>query len=103
EKEIIFNDGFKVLESLQKKIKLSDHQLKRIKRFLVDETGLIFGLRFYKDKFYFLIKRGEGKLAYLVTKNTSNYTTQDILNDYLANVLRTSLSILSEAKRKEEI
>ncbi len=103
EKEITFTSNLKILASLKQKLKLTEHQLKRIKRFLSDETGLIFGLRFVKERFYFLIKRGNGKLSYLVAKNISNYTSKEILSDYLANVLRTSLSILHESKRREEI
>lgn len=103
EKEIEFNSGFRVLSSLQKKLKLTDRQIKRIKRFLVDETGLVFGLRFIGEKFYFLVKAGDGRLKYLVARNTSHYKINDILSDYLSNVLKTSLSILAESKRREEI
>jgi diguanylate cyclase (GGDEF)-like protein len=103
EKEIHFASNFKTLASLQQKLKLTEHQLKRIKRFLSDETGLIFGLRFFKGRFYFLIKRGNGQLTYLVAKNVSEYPIKEILSDYLSNVLRTSLSILTESKRREEI
>ncbi|HXH30487.1 MAG TPA: diguanylate cyclase [Bacteriovoracaceae bacterium] len=103
EREIIFSSTQKTLSSLKRKLKLSDHQLKRIMRFLSDETGLIFGLRFVRDHFYFLVKKGDGKLSYLVAKNVSNYTIKDILSDYLSNVLRTSLSILSETGKREEI
>ncbi len=103
EKEISFASGKKILPSLKKKLKLSDHQLKRIDRFLNDQTGLIFGLRFVGDHFYFLVKKGDGKISYLVARNTSNYTIKDILSDYLSNVLRTSLSILTETGKREEI
>jgi diguanylate cyclase len=103
EKDFQFSSSLQILTSLKKKLKLTDHQLKRIKRFLSDETGLIFGLRFTKGRFYFLVKRGDGKLSYLVAKNTSEYSTKDILSDYLSNVLKTSLSILAESKRREEI
>lgn len=103
EKQIHFTSSLKTLTSLQTKLKLKEHQLKRIKRFLSDETGLIFGLRFFKDRFYFLIKQGDGRLTYLVAKNISNYPIKEILSDYLSNVLRTSLSILTESKKREEI
>lgn len=103
EKEIDFNSDSKILDSLKEKLKLTDRQLKRIKQFLPDETGLIFGLRFAKDRFYFLVKRGERKLSYLVVKNISQYSIRDVLNDYLSNVLRTSLSILTDAKKRDEI
>lgn len=103
EKEIRFSSNIKILTSLQQKLKLSEHQLKRIKRFLSDETGLVFGLRFVDDRFYFLVKRGEGQLSYLVAKNISEYSIKEILSDYLSNVLKTSLSILSESRRREEM
>ena len=103
EKELRFASNDKLLSSLQKKLKISDKSLKRIKRFLRDETGLIFGLRFHQDKFYFLLKNGDGTLSYLVIQNTSEYEVKDIFSDYLSNVLRTSLSILAESKKKDEI
>lgn len=103
EKDLEFSDNEKMISSLQQKLKLKEHQSKRIKRFLADETGLIFGLRFARDRFYFLIKRGTGKLSYLVVKNTSEYNLKDILNEYLSNVLKTSLSILHDSKRREEM
>lgn len=103
EKEISFSSSSKTLSSLKDKLKLTDHQQKRIKRFLADETGLIFGLRFVKERFYFLIKRGDGNLSYLVARNISEYPIKEILSDYLSNVLKTSLSIMNESKRREEI
>ena len=103
EKDIQFNSNIKLLNSLQQKLKLTERQLKRIKRFLSDETGLIFGLRFVNDRFYFLVKRGDGTLSYLVAKNISQYSSREILSDYLSNVLRTSLSILTQSKKSEEI
>jgi diguanylate cyclase (GGDEF)-like protein len=103
EKKMEFSSKARTLNSLKKKLKLSERQTKRIKRFLTDDTGLIFGLRFYNDRFYFLIKDGEGALSYLVAKNVSNYDIKDILSDYLSNVIKTSLSILTESKRREEI
>lgn len=103
EKEIQFTSNIKLLNSLQQKLKLTERQLKRIKRFLSDETGLIFGLRFVKERFYFLVKRGDGTLSYLVAKNISQYSSREILGDYLSNVLRTSLSILTHSKKSEEI
>lgn len=103
EKELDFSASEKILISLQKKLKLSEQQMKRINRFLSDSTGLIFGLRFIDDRFYFLIKRGDGKLSYLVARNTSQYSIKDILSDYLSNILRTTLSILTESKTREEM
>ena len=103
EKEIQFTSNDKLLSSLPEKLKFTEHQLKRIKVFLIDETGLIFGLRYVRDRFYFIIKRGDGKLSYLVAKNTSEYPVKELLSDYLSNVLKTSLSILTESRRREEI
>lgn len=103
EKENHFSVNDKTIASLQEKLKLTDHQMKRIKRFLSDDTGLIFGLRFVKDRFYFLVKRGDGRLSYLVAKNTSEYHIKDILSDYLSNVLKTSLSILIESKKRDQM
>jgi diguanylate cyclase (GGDEF)-like protein len=103
EKEIHFFSSDKTLSRLQVKLRLSDHQLKRIKRFLSDDTGLIFGLRFVRDRFYFIVKRGDGRLSYLVTKNISQYNIKDILSDYLANVLKTSVTILTDSKKRDQI
>lgn len=103
EKEIDFSATEKTLHSLARKLKLSERQVKRIKRFLSDETGIIFGLRFIGERFYFLIKRGDGKISYLVAKNVSQYPIKEVLSDYLSNILKTTLSILSESKTREEI
>jgi diguanylate cyclase (GGDEF)-like protein len=103
EKELSFTSNNKLLTSLKQKLKLSERQIKRIKRFMDDESGLIFGLRFVKERFYFLVKRGDGTLSYLVAKNTSQYPIREILSDYLSNVLKTSLSILHESKKREAI
>lgn len=102
-KESIFraNDG--TLSSLGRKLKLSPHQTKRILRFLNDDVGLVFGLRFIKDEFHFLIKRGQGRFSYLVARNSSRYSGKEILNSYLSNVLRTTLSILNETSQRERI
>ena len=88
---------------LQKTFKLNDHQHRRIIRFINDPSGLIFGLRFYKNKFHFLVKTGGGNFSYLVARNISDFKIHDILSDYLSNVLKTSLSILSESKRVDQI
>jgi diguanylate cyclase (GGDEF)-like protein len=102
-KEIIYNLKIENLNSLKKKLKLSDHQTKRIKRFLSDDTGLIFGLRFIKNNFFFLLKKGKGKVSYVVATNHSNFLLKDILSPYLSNLLKTTLVILQESKRKEAI
>jgi diguanylate cyclase (GGDEF)-like protein len=103
EKDIHFSASPKTIERLRVKLKLTDQQAKRINRFLADDTGLIFGLRFMKERFYFLVKHGDGKLSYLVAKNVSQYDIKDILSEYLSNVQKTSVSILTEGKRREEI
>ena len=102
-KEISFREGERTLTSLSRRLRLSEHQLKRIRRFLADETGLIFGLRFLGGRFYFLIKRGDGRLSYLVARNVSDYAIKDVLSSYLANILRTTLTILTESKTREEM
>lgn len=103
EKEIRFSSSDKLLSSVQRRLKVSEKRLRHIKRFLKDETGLIFGIRFHQDKFHFLLKNGDGTLSYLVIQNISEYETKDILSDYLSNVLRTSLSILAESKERDKI
>jgi diguanylate cyclase (GGDEF)-like protein len=99
EKNVLYSSQTEMMTAIEKLFKLSEHQHKRIKRFLNDPSGLIFGLRFFKDKFHFLVKTGENKFSYLVAKNTSDFQIHEILSDYLSNVLKTSLSILSESKR----
>jgi diguanylate cyclase (GGDEF)-like protein len=103
EKDLAFSASQKTIKSLKNKLKLSDRQLKRIQRFLDDPTGLIFGLRYRGDRFYFLIKTGKGGISYLVGKNISDYPIKDILSDYLSNVLKTTVSILTESKKREEV
>ena len=103
EKQVLFSSLEEMTKEVNGLFKLNDHQQKRIKRFLNDPNGLVFGLRFIKDQFHFLVKRGDGKFAYLIAKNTSDFKIHDILSDYLSNVLKTSLSILSEAKKIDQI
>lgn len=103
EKELRFQISEQRLHSLKKRLHLSEKQFQRIQRFLADETGLVFGLRYWKNRFYFLVKDGQGYLTYLVVKNTSPYSIKEILSDYLSNVLKTSVTILSESKKREEI
>jgi len=86
-----------------KKLKLTASQIKRIERFLKDNTGLIFGLRYVQNKFYFLIKSGTEEVSYLETTNISSFSIREVLNNYVANVLRTSLVILDENNQREQI
>ena len=103
EENKLYSSQKELEEELQKRFKLNDHQRKRIIRFINDPSGLIFGLRFYKNKFHFLVKKGEGDFSFLVARNTSDFKIHEILSDYLSNVLKTSLSILSESKRVDQI
>jgi diguanylate cyclase (GGDEF)-like protein len=103
EENVSFSSTDRMLHAMKEKHHLNDEQLKRIKRFVSDETGLIFGLQFIKNRFYFLVKRGDDEISYLIVRNFSQYPMRDILSDYLSNVLRTSLSILVESKMREEI
>ncbi len=103
EKEFHFQTGRKLLSSLKNKLKLTDHQSRRIQRFFDDETGLVFGLRYWKNRFYFLVKEGDGSVSYLVVRNISHYSIKEILSDYLSNVLKTSVTILIETKKREEM
>lgn len=103
EKHTLYSSQLEMLSEIQQLFNLNDHQQKRVKRFLTDPTGLIFGLRFIKDHFHFLIKSGENKYSYLVARNTSDFSIHDILSDYLSNVLKTSLNILSESQKRDEI
>jgi diguanylate cyclase (GGDEF)-like protein len=103
EKEIQFSSHPKRLHPLKEKLNFSERQLKRIKRFLSDDTGLIFGIRFINEKCYFLVKRGDGTFVYLVAKNISDFSVKDILSNYLANILKTTLTILTESKKREYI
>ena len=103
EKHVLYSSQMEMLSEIQGLFKLSDHQYRRIKRFLNDPTGLVFGLRFIKDKFHFLVKTGENQFSYLVAKNVSDFGIHDILSDYLSNVLKTSLSILTESKKVDKI
>lgn len=103
EKELHFQLNDQRLSSLKKKMHLTDQQYKRIHRFISDESGLIFGLRYWRNRFYFLVKDGEGGISYLVVKNTSPYSIKEILSDYLSNVLKTSVTILTESRVREEM
>jgi diguanylate cyclase (GGDEF)-like protein len=103
EKHVLYTSSAEMVAEINSLFKLNDQQNKRIKRFLDDKNGLIFGLRFMKDKFHFLVKNGDNKISYLVARNTSDFQIHDILSDYLSNVLKTSLSILSESKRVDQI
>lgn len=103
EKHHMYSSQSEMISDIRSKFKLKGHQEKRVKRFLNDPTGLIFGLRFIKETFHFLVKTGENKFSYLIAKNTSDFPIHDILSDYLSNVLKTSLSILTGSKKAHEI
>src|SRR5690606_6871144 len=103
EKKIQFKTNEQSLNSIQVKLRLSDRQIKRIKRFIADDFGLIFGLRFVKDKFYFLLKDREGIVNYLVLRNKSSWEVNEVVSEYLSNVIRTSISILAENRRRQDI
>lgn len=103
EKHVLYASQLEMMTDVQKFFKLSSQQLKRIKRFLNDPSGLIFGLRFFQDKFHFLVKTGENKFSYLIASNNSEFQIFDILSDYLSNVLKTALSILAESKKVDGI
>jgi diguanylate cyclase (GGDEF)-like protein len=103
EKEFIFTSVTDMVSTLSDPFRLSEHHVKGIRKFLADQTGLIFGLRFIGDKFHFLMKKDDNKFSYLVVKNNSEFEIKDIMNAYLSNVIRTSLTILFESKRSEEI
>jgi diguanylate cyclase (GGDEF)-like protein len=102
EKHILYSSEFEMMGDFRAKFKFTPHQEKRIKRFLKDPLGLFFGLRFFKNEFHFLIKTGDEKFSYVVASNLSDFETHDILSDYLNNVLKTSLSILSDSKKREQ-
>jgi diguanylate cyclase (GGDEF)-like protein len=103
EKHLLYSSQLEMSSDLKSVFNLSSHQQKRILRFLKDPTGLIFGLRFNKDRFHFLVKVDDTKLSYLVAVNNSDFSIHDILSDYLSNVLKTSLAILRDSKRTEEV
>ncbi len=103
EKHTFFANEVQMVRDLKLEFNLNSHQQKRIKRFIGDSSGLIFGLRFIEDRFHFLIKTGPDKFSYLVAVNQSVFSVTEILSDYLSNVLRTSLSILTESKARQEI
>jgi len=103
DKHVLYSSQFEMMSEINNIFKLSKYQKKRIKRFLLDPSGLIFGLRFFQDQFHFLINTGENKFSYFVSRNTSEFQIHDILSDYLSNVLKTSLSILAESKKSDQI
>ena len=103
EKNVLYSSQSEMMTDMHSIFKLNKRQQQRINRFFNDPNGLIFGLRFYKDRFHFIVKTGENMFSYLVAVNTSDFPIHDILSEYLSNVLKTSLSILSESKRVNEI
>ena len=102
EKHVLYSSEFEMMGDFRKIFKFKTHQEKRIKRFLKDPMGLFFGLKFFKNEFHFLIKTGLEKYSYIVARNHSDFETHEILSEYLSNVLKTSLSILSDSKKIEQ-
>jgi diguanylate cyclase (GGDEF)-like protein len=98
-----FNSREEMHQEINQSFSLNSHQSRRIMRFIQDPTGLVFGLRYFKDNFHFLLKNGADKFSYIKAKNTSNYSIQDIINNHLINILRTSLAILSESEKRERM
>ncbi len=103
ESVISYSTEKEMLDDVKETFKLNEQQLERINIFLKDPSGIVFGLRFSNETFHFLIKNDESKYSYFVAKNNSDFLIHDILSDYLSNVLKTSLSILAESKRRDEI
>lgn len=103
EKEIKFSSSQDLLSAMKRKIRYKDNQEKKIQRFFDDEHGLIFGIKYFKDRFRYIIKNGDGRCTFYTARKISNYPIKEILSDYLANVLKTSLSVLLDAKKREEI
>jgi diguanylate cyclase (GGDEF)-like protein len=102
EQHVLYSSEFEMMSDFRQKFQFTAHQEKRILRFIKDPMGLFFGLRFVKNEFHFLIKTGEQKFSYVLAKNLSEFGTHEILSDYLSNVLKTSLSILSDSKKREQ-
>lgn len=102
EREINFFISQRILTSLAKKLQISTKDLKKLESFLSDPTGLVFGLKLRKNRFYFLIKSAPEQVCYIVAKNSSPYPIRDVLSDYLTNLIRTSLTILDENTEKEQ-
>ncbi len=103
EKHVLYSSEFEMLKDLKETFQLNQHRQIRIARFLKDSFGLIFGLKFEKEKFHFLVKGGGNKFSYLVVKNKSSFAIHEIISDYLSNVLKTSLSIISDSSQREHI
>lgn len=101
--ENFFENGRDMFAFISNKEGVSKHQIQKLKTFIKDKNAIIFGLKFDKDESHFVIKVGEEKYSYLVATNTSGYPIRSILSDYLTNVLKTAISILSESKIVEEI
>ena len=93
-----------MLSFVKKNYKVKEGHLKRIRKFINDEAGLIFGLRFRKNQFEFLIKNNDlGGMTLVHAQTSSNYPIPEIMNDYLTNILKTSLTILHDSKNTERI
>jgi diguanylate cyclase (GGDEF)-like protein len=103
DEENAFVNGREMFAAISLKEGVSKHQIQKLKTFIKDRNAVIFGLKFEKDACHFIIKIEEEKYSYLVATNTSGYPIRSILSDYLTNVLKTAVSILSESKAIEEI
>jgi DNA-binding NarL/FixJ family response regulator len=78
EKHVIYSSEQEMIQEVKSFFNINQHQYKRIRRFLDDPSGLIFGLRFIRDKFHFLVK-GEGQnLSYIVATNSSDFSIKEI-------------------------
>ena len=100
EKHVFYASQFEVLSELTVLFKLTDSKLNKLRKFIKDAKGLIFGLQFYKETFHFVIKTGEGKYSYVQARNISRFQSVDIFSNYLSNVLTTSLTFLAESFEK---
>lgn len=101
---IEFENNDQMISFVKSNYNIKQGHLKRIRKFLADEAGLIFGLRFRKNHFEFLIKNNQiGSMTLIHAETNSNYPIPEIMNDYLTNILRTSLTILNDSKKTERI
>lgn len=103
EKEIDFNPSEEDFESLRREFKLNNLKFKKVKDFIADNSGFIFGLRFVQNRCFFLLKKSQNKIIFLQILNYSEFNISDILNSYLADVIKTTLKILNESSAHERM